>query len=95
MNGSTSHGGCATSTASPLMLEDSYMPVEAVPQPVAESSGRGRNLIILRKECGIIISGNYETLTPVLADKRLARSMNVPEQTPLLRITSLSYSDSG
>ncbi len=31
----------------------------------------------------------------MLADKQLARSMNVPEQTPLLRITSLSYSDSG
>lgn len=43
----------------------------------------------------ITISGNYESLTPVLADKQLAGYMNVPEQTPLLRITSLSYSDSG
>ena len=31
----------------------------------------------------------------VLADKQLAGYMNLPEQTPLLRITSLSYSDSG
>ena len=31
----------------------------------------------------------------MLADRQLAQSMNVPEQTPLLRITSLSYSDSG
>ena len=31
----------------------------------------------------------------MLADKQLAQSMNLPEQTPLLRITSLSYSDSG
>ncbi len=31
----------------------------------------------------------------MLADKQLAGYMNVPEQTPLLRITSLSYSDSG
>ncbi|MFL3246513.1 UTRA domain-containing protein, partial [Klebsiella pneumoniae] len=55
----------------------------------------GSKFDYIEKECGIIISGNYETLTPVLADKQLARSMNVPEQTPLLRITSLSYSDSG
>ncbi|MGE2624707.1 UTRA domain-containing protein, partial [Escherichia coli] len=47
------------------------------------------------KECGITISGNYESLTPVLADRQLASYMNLPEQTPLLRITSLSYSDSG
>ncbi|MDF2527386.1 MAG: GntR family transcriptional regulator [Enterobacter mori] len=31
----------------------------------------------------------------MLADKQLAGYMNLPEQTPLLRITSLSYSDSG
>lgn len=36
----------------------------------------------------ITISGNYESLTPVLANKQLAGYMNVPEQTPLLRITS-------
>ncbi len=48
----------------------------------------GSKFDYIEKECGIIISGNYETLTPVLADKQLARSMNVPEHTPLLRITS-------
>ena len=31
----------------------------------------------------------------MLADKQLAGYLNLPEQTPLLRITSLSYSDSG
>ena len=31
----------------------------------------------------------------MLADKSLGGYLNVPEQTPLLRITSLSYSDSG
>jgi len=31
----------------------------------------------------------------VLTDKQLVQSMNVSEQTPLLRITSLSYSDNG
>ena len=75
----------------PLMLEDSYMPVKLF----RNLSLEGSKFDYIEKECGIIISGNYETLTPVLADKQLARSMNVPEQTPLLRITSLSYSDSG
>lgn len=55
----------------------------------------GSKFDYIEKECGITISGNYETLSPVLADRQLAQSMNVPEQTPLLRITSLSYSDSG
>lgn len=78
----------------PLMLEDSYMPVKLF-RNLSLSHLEGSKFDYIEKECGIIISGNYETLTPVLADKQLARSMNVPEQTPLLRITSLSYSDSG
>ena len=80
--------------AQPLMLEDSYMPVKLF-RNLSLSHLEGSKFDYIEKECGIIISGNYETLTPVLADKQLARSMNVPEQTPLLRITSLSYSDSG
>lgn len=77
----------------PLMLEDSYMPVKLF-RNLSLSHLEGSKFDYIEKEV-IIISGNYETLTPVLADKQLARSMNVPEQTPLLRITSLSYSDSG
>lgn len=71
----------------PLMLEDSYMPVKLF-RNLSLSHLEGSKFDYIEKECGIIISGNYETLTPVLADKQLARSMNVPEQTPLLRITS-------
>lgn len=78
----------------PLMLEDSYMPVKLF-RHLSLGHLEGSKFDYIEKECGITISGNYETLTPVLADKQLARSMNVPEQTPLLRITSLSYSDSG
>ena len=76
------------------VLADSYMPVKLF-RNLSLSHLEGSKFDYIEKECGIIISGNYETLTPVLADKQLARSMNVPEQTPLLRITSLSYSDSG
>jgi len=55
----------------------------------------GSKFDYIEKECGITISGNHEMLTPVLADKQLACAMNIPEQTPLLRITTLSYNDNG
>lgn len=78
----------------PLMLEDSYMPVKLF-RTLSLAHLEGSKFDYIEKECGIVISGNYESLTPVLADKQLAMSMNVPEHTPLLQITSLSYSDSG
>ncbi|WP_270455381.1 GntR family transcriptional regulator [Klebsiella quasipneumoniae] len=78
----------------PLVLEDSYMPVKLF-RSLSLEHLEGSKFDYIEKECGITISGNYESLSPVLADKQLARSMNVQEQTPLLRITSLSYSDSG
>lgn len=78
----------------PLMLEDSYMPVKLF-RNLSLVHLEGSKFDYIEKECGITISGNYESLAPVLADKQLSQSMNIPEQTPLLRITSLSYSDSG
>ena len=78
----------------PLMLEDSFMPVKLF-RNLSLVHLEGSKFDYIEKECGITISGNYESLTPVLADKQLAHYLNVPEQTPLLRITSLSYSDSG
>ncbi|MBS1205234.1 MAG: GntR family transcriptional regulator [Proteobacteria bacterium] len=78
----------------PLMLEDSYMPVKLF-RTLSLGHLEGSKFDYIEKECGITISGNYESLTPVLADKQVASLLNVAEQTPLLRITSLSYSDSG
>jgi len=78
----------------PLMLEDSYMPVKLF-RTLSLAHLEGSKFDYIEKECGITISGNYESLTPVLADKQLAQILNIQEQTPLLRITSLSYSDSG
>ncbi|PLR31334.1 GntR family transcriptional regulator [Chimaeribacter coloradensis] len=78
----------------PLMLEDSYMPVKLF-RNLSLVHLEGSKFDYIEKECGITISGNYESLTPILADKQLAGFINVPENTPLLRITSLSYSDSG
>ncbi|MCS2157682.1 GntR family transcriptional regulator [Scandinavium sp. H11S7] len=78
----------------PLMLEDSYMPVKLF-RNLSLIHLEGSKFDYIENECGITITGNYESLSPVLADKQLAQQMNVAEQTPLLRITSLSYSDSG
>lgn len=78
----------------PLMLEDSYMPVKLF-RTLSLGHLEGSKFDYIEKECGITINGNYESLTPVLADKQLAQTLNIPEQTPLLRITSLSYNDSG
>ncbi len=78
----------------PLMLEDSYMPVKLF-RTLSLAHLEGSKFDYIEQECGICISGNYESLTPVLADKQLATVLNIEEHTPLLRITSLSYSDSG
>jgi len=78
----------------PLMLEDSFMPVRLF-RHLSLPHLEGSKFDYIEKECGIIISGNIESLTPVLADKQLASYLSIPEHTPLLRITSLSYSDSG
>ena len=78
----------------PLMLEDSYMPVKLF-RNLSLQHLEGSKFEYIEQECGILIGGNYESLTPVLADRLLARQMKVAEHTPLLRITSLSYSESG
>ncbi|HEX4501604.1 MAG TPA: GntR family transcriptional regulator [Scandinavium sp.] len=78
----------------PLMLEDSYMPVKLF-RTLSLAHLEGSKFDYIEKECGITISGNYESLAPILADKQLAMSMNLEERTPMLCITSLSYSDSG
>ncbi|UYB60130.1 GntR family transcriptional regulator (plasmid) [Klebsiella michiganensis] len=78
----------------PVVVEDSYMPVRLF-----------RNLSILHlehskfnfieKDCGMIIDGYTEGLTPVLSDKTISFLMNIPEHTPLLRITSVYYDNKG
>ena len=77
-----------------IALEDDYMPVKLY-----------RNLTIahlessifhyIENECGMNILERYESLSPVLADKTTASLMHIKENTPLLRITSLSCSDRG
>ncbi|XNM48066.1 UTRA domain-containing protein [Escherichia coli] len=78
----------------PLMLEDSYMPVKLF-RNLSLQHLEGSKFEYIEQECGFDLAVIYESLTPVLADRLLARQMKVAEHTPLLRITWLSYSESG
>lgn len=78
----------------PLMVEDSYMPVKLF-RNLSVAHLEGSKFSYIEDECHIVICGNYESLTPVLADRKMAKLLNIDELTPILRITSLSYSDSG
>ena len=60
----------------PLMLEDSYMPVKLF-RTLSLAHLEGSKFDYIEKECGITISGNYESLAPVLADRQTAQSLNV------------------
>lgn len=55
----------------PLMLEDSYMPVKLF-RNLSLQHLEGSKFEYIEQECGILIGGNYESLTPVLADRLLA-----------------------
>lgn len=77
-----------------LMVEDSYMPVKLF-RNLSIAHLEGSKFSFIEDECQIIVCGNYENLTPVLADKKIATLLNIDELTPILRISSLSYNDSG
>lgn len=77
-----------------LMVEDSYMPVKLF-RNLSIAHLEGSKFSFIEDECQIIVCGNYENLTPVLADKKIAMLLNIDELTPILRISSLSYNDSG
>ncbi|MGB7803514.1 GntR family transcriptional regulator [Buttiauxella sp.] len=77
-----------------LMVEDSYMPLKFF-RNLSVAHLEGSKFSYIEDECQIIVCGNYESLTPVLADRQMAKLLNIDELTPILRITSLSYSDSG
>ena len=51
----------------PLMLEDSYMPVHLF-RNLSVSHLEGSKFRYIEESCRVGISGNYECLTPVLAD---------------------------
>ncbi|MCS2148688.1 GntR family transcriptional regulator [Scandinavium manionii] len=75
----------------PLMLEDSYMPAHLF-RNLSVSHLEGSKFHYIENECHIEISGNYECLTPVLVEPEVAMLLNIKENTPILCITSLTYS---
>lgn len=78
----------------PLVLEDSYMPCRLFAN-LSVAHLEGSKFTYIEDECHICIAGNYESFSPILADSTVAGLLHVPEGTPLLRLTSLSYSDTG
>jgi len=77
-----------------LMLEESYMPVKIFPDLSLAHLEKSK-FDYIEQECGIVLEGNYESLRPVLSDKRLSHLMDIAEKTLLLRVDSLSYSNTG
>lgn len=75
----------------PLMLEDSYMPIHFF-RDLSISHLEGSKFKYIEDLCQVKISGNYECLTPVLADSHIAALLQVKENSPILCITSLTYS---
>lgn len=74
----------------PLMLEDSYMPIHFF-RDLSISHLEGSKFRYIEEDCHVEISGNYECLTPVLADSHIAELLHVKENSPILCITSLTY----
>ncbi|CBG90748.1 GntR family transcriptional regulator [Citrobacter rodentium] len=77
--------------STPLMLEDSYMPVRFF-KNLTVTHLEGSKFKYIEKECHISIGGTYECLTPVLVESGIASLLNIKESTPILCITSLTYS---
>ncbi|KAA8994936.1 GntR family transcriptional regulator [Affinibrenneria salicis] len=78
----------------PMVVEDSYMPARLF-RNLSLAHLEGSKFSYIEDECHINIAGNHECLTPVLADENMAKMLNIEPETPILRITSLVYSDSG
>lgn len=75
----------------PLMIEDSYMPVRFF-RHLSLSHLEGSKFSYIEKEAKIQIGGSYECLTPILAENPVASLLGVTEKTPILCINALTYS---
>ncbi|MCS3431234.1 GntR family transcriptional regulator [Klebsiella sp. BIGb0407] len=78
----------------PLLLEDSYMPSRLFGN-LSVLHLEGSKFSYIEDDCKINIEGHYESFTPVIADSSIANLLQVAEGCALLRLTSLSYSDTG
>ncbi|WP_323667014.1 GntR family transcriptional regulator [Pectobacterium punjabense] len=78
----------------PLLLEDSYMPYRLFGN-LSVSHLEGSKFSYIEDNCKIKIEGHYESFSPIIADSGVAKLLQVTEGSPLLRLTSLSYSDTG
>ena len=77
-----------------LLLEESYMPVRLF-RNLSVAHLEGSKFDYIERECGIAIAGNYECFSAVLADRVTAELLHIEQGAPILRLTSLSYSEDG
>lgn len=77
-----------------MVVEDSYIPVRLF-RNLSISHLEYSKFNFIEKECGMVIDGYTEGLTPVLSDKTIYFLLHVPENTTLLRITSVFYDTMG
>ncbi|WP_108651847.1 GntR family transcriptional regulator [Dongshaea marina] len=78
----------------PRQVEDSYMPAKLFPT-LSLAHMQGSKFRFIEEEAGLIIEGHHESFAPILAEPEMARMLEIPDQDPLLQITSTSYSSEG
>lgn len=74
----------------PILIEDSYIPVAIFPW-LSIGNLEGSKFNYFKKNCHITILESHRTYTPVLATREQAELLQVPQNSLLLRVQSISY----
>ena len=75
---------------SPILIENSYIPVAIFPWLSVGNLERSK-FNYFKKECNITILESHRSYTPVLATREQAELLQVPQNSLLLRVQSISY----
>ncbi|MEF3091494.1 GntR family transcriptional regulator [Raoultella sp. WB_B2P2-3] len=74
----------------PILIENSYIPVAIFPWLSIGNLERSK-FNYFKKECNISILESHRSYSPVLATREQAEFLQVPQNSLLLRVQSLSY----
>lgn len=74
----------------PILIENSYIPVAIFPWLSVGNLERSK-FNYFKKECNITILESHRSYTPVLATREQAELLQVPQNSLLLRVQSISY----
>lgn len=78
----------------PLIIEDSYMPVKYFGN-LTLAHLEGSKFDFIENVCQIKIAGSYETFHPIIPDQNICQLLQVENNIPILRLSTLSYSVQG